>query len=131
MKNRIMVVRLKSLVIAAAAVVAAMIIGFIIIGAASGGKYKEGSYSSYIVLHNSPVEVCVAVDKNSIKSIELKGVKDEQAVMYPTISAGFDELSKAVIEAQSTSVETDKEYEVAQRIILSAVDKAIEKARNK
>jgi uncharacterized protein with FMN-binding domain len=126
-----MVFKMKNIVKAGIAVLLAL--GVIIAVALSfvGGDkvYNAGSYSAYIILQGKPVEVCVGVSSSRIETIELKGVEDEVAVFYPTIQSCFDEVSNSIIEAQSTELDSEGEYAVAERVITAAVDKALEKAK--
>ncbi len=131
MQSRIFVVKLKDIIrtavfaILGIAVIAAAVI-FIFGGK---GEYKEGTYTSGIILHGSPVELEVKVSRNAIESITLGDMGETQAVFYPTFNSCFDELAAAVIENQSTDIELNKDYEVAEGILLDAVDNALEQAR--
>ena len=93
------------------------------------GKYKEGTYTSGIILHGSPVEIEVKVSKNAIESISLGDMGETQEVFYPTFNSCFDELAASVIENQSTDIEINKDYEVAEGILLNAVDNALAQAK--
>ncbi len=131
MQSRIFVVKLKDIIRTAVfaalgiAVIAAAI-GFVF---SRGGEYKEGTYSSEIILHGSPVEVEVRVSRNAIEEITLGNMGETQAVFYPVFNSCIEELSAEIIENQSTDIELNKDYEVSEGILLQAVDRALEKAR--
>lgn len=133
MQSKIFVVKLKDIIRTAVfAVLGIGIIAAVICFVLGGkGEYKEGTYSSGIILNGSPVEVEVRVSRNEIEEITLGNMGETQAVFYPTFNSCFEELSAAVIENQSTDIEVNKDYEVSESILLQAVDNALEKARKK
>lgn len=131
MQSRIFVVKLKDIIRTAVFTVLGIAIIVAVIAFVFGGRgeYKEGTYTSGIILHGSPVEVEVKVSKNAIESITLGDMGETQAVFYPTFNSCFEELAAAVIENQSTDIELNKDYEVAESILLDAVDNALEQAK--
>ena len=93
------------------------------------GEYKEGTYSSQIILYSNPVDLLVEIEKGEIKSITLNQLNQTQEVFYPTFSNCIDEITKEVINQQSTDIELNKDYSVTGSIILDAIDNALEQAK--
>ncbi len=133
MQSRIFVVKLKDIIRTAvfALLGIGIIAGALIFLFGGKGEYKEGTYSSEIILHGSPVDVNVKVSRNEIEEITLGDMDQTQAVFYPTFNSCFEELASSVIENQSTDIEVNKDYEVSEGILLQAVDSALEKAKRK
>ena len=133
MQSKIFVVKLKDLIRTAIFAIVGIAIILAIISFISGGlnkgAYNEGTYTSTIVLHGTPVEVHVTLSKSNIESIKLGDMIETQEVFYPTFSSSFDAIATEVVENQSTSIEINKDYEVASNILLNAIDKAIEQGK--
>lgn len=90
--------------------------------------YVPGTYSSEIILHNSPVSVQVTVSSNTITDISLLNMGETQEVFYPLFQQSLNELSSEIIETQSTDIALEKDKEVTGGILLKAVNSALEKA---
>ena len=90
--------------------------------------YVPGTYSSEIILHNSPVSVQVTVSSNTITDISLLNMGETQEVFYPLFQQSLNELSSEIIEMQSTDIALEKDKEVTGGILLKAVNSALEKA---
>lgn len=91
--------------------------------------YIPGSYSSEIILHNKPVKVEVNVDENKILAIKLENINEAQEVFYPLFKPAMEMLSREIIQYQSLDIPTANDYAVTGKILLSAVDNALSKAR--
>ena len=66
--------------------------------------YVPGTYSSEIILHNSPVSVQVTVSSNTITDISLLNMGETQEVFYPLFQQSLNDLSSEIIETQSTAI---------------------------
>lgn len=86
-------------------------------------------YSSEIILHNNPIEVMVEVDESKILAIKIKDINKAQEVFYPLFKPTMEMLSREIIQYQSLNIPTINDYSVTGKILLSAVDNALQKAR--
>lgn len=92
-------------------------------------KYVAGVYTSSIVFQDRTVDVEVAVDENSIKSISLVNLDETVSAMYPLMEPAMDQLREQILENQSTKNLTysdDNQY--TSMVLLRAIDQALEKA---
>ena len=132
MASGFFVIKLKDVIKTAVfALLGVIIIAAVIVFLFGGDKntYKEGTYTSEIILHGDPVTVSVTVSSSQIENISLQQLNDTQEVFYPTFSDCIDDISEQVIALQSTNIELDKDYEVTGTILLNAIDNALEDAR--
>lgn len=90
--------------------------------------YIPGTYTSNIILNNRAVSVSVTVTENEIADIELSGLDEVQAVFYPLFEPTMYDVANEVIELQSTDISMGAENSQTAAILLSAIDKALEKA---
>ena len=90
--------------------------------------YNAGTYSSEVVLHNSPVNILVTVSETEITAIELKNMAEVQEVFYPLFQPTIETLSKEIIEKQSLNISVSSDTQFTSHVILSAVNSALEKA---
>lgn len=95
-------------------------------GTAAG--YVPGTYAAQIILHSSPVDIEVTVSDKEITNIELKNMKAEQETFYPLFKPTLETLSEQIIRYQTTKIATKKESAVTSRILLDAVDAALQQA---
>lgn len=137
MGTKIVVVQLKELIKTAifAVIGIALIVLLIYFFIPKEGKtealYVPGTYSSEIVLHNNPVSVEVTVSDNMITGIQLMNMGQTQEVFYPLFEPTMEELAQEIIDNQSTDVSTSTDVSVTSKIILDAVDMALEQAKVK
>jgi Uncharacterized protein conserved in bacteria len=91
--------------------------------------YTPGIYSSQIILHNKPVNIEVNVNENEILAIKLNDINETQEVFYPLFKPTMEMLSREIIHYQSLDIPTINDYAVTGKILISAVDNALQKAR--
>lgn len=92
-------------------------------------KYVAGVYTSSIVFQDRTVDVEVAVDETSIKSISLVNLDDTVTAMYPLMEPAMDQLKEQILENQSTKNLTySDENQYTSMVLLRAIDQALEKA---
>ena len=135
--TKIVVLQLKELIKAAVCVLVGivlliMLIYFFLPKDKSGEEttgYIPGTYSSQVILHNSPVSVEVTVTEDQITSIELKNMAEIQEVFYPLLTPTFENISAEVIKYQSTNLEISSETQFTSQILLEAVEMALNEAR--
>lgn len=92
--------------------------------------YTPGKYCSQIILHNKPVQVEVSVDQNQILAINLNDISKSQEVFYPLFKPTMETLAREIIHCQSTNIPTINDYAITGKILISAVDNALQKAKN-
>jgi uncharacterized protein with FMN-binding domain len=133
MSTKIVVFKMNKLVKIGALVLAAAVVTLICLLLISKGSskatYNPGTYTSSIVLNSNPVTVSVTVTKDEIADISLSSLNETQAVFYPLFEPTMYEIADSVIEMQSTDIALDTENSATAEILLSAIDKALEKAQ--
>ena len=95
----------------------------------SSALYIPGTYSSQIELNNSSVTVDVTVSADEILTVKMSNLEETQAVFYPLVQPVMDTLAREIVEYQTTDLTPSAEYPVTGRIILDAVDKALNQAK--
>ena len=92
-------------------------------------KFVAGTYSSQILLHNTPVRIQVTVSETEIVAIELKDMAEIQEVFFPLVTPTFEVLSREIIAQQSTAIALYSNALVTSQILVDAVEKALDEAR--
>lgn len=92
-------------------------------------KFVAGTYSSQILLHNTPVRVQVVVSETEIIAIELKDMAEVQEVFFPLVTPTFEVLSREIIAHQSTDIPLYSNALITSQILVEAVERALEEAR--
>lgn len=91
--------------------------------------YTAGVYTSSILFKDSAIDVQVIVDANRIHSISLINLEESVAAMYPLVEPALEELSKQIIQKQTTegiSYSANNQY--TSLMLLNAINTALEKA---
>ena len=91
--------------------------------------YIPGTYTAEIILHNNPVEVGVTVSEDKIIGVTMTNMAEIQEVFYPLFQPAMADLSKAIVESQSTDVVLSMDYPITGQIILDAVNAALSQAQ--
>jgi uncharacterized protein with FMN-binding domain len=92
--------------------------------------YNPGTYTAHIILNNRPVSVSVTVDAHEITSIEMSDMEASLEIFYPLFRPTMEELSREIIQKQTTNVQTSAESMHTSRILLDAVNYALGQAAN-
>jgi len=95
----------------------------------AGALYIPGTYSSQIVLSDSPVTVDVTVSADEILTVKMTNLGETQAVFYPLVKPVMDTLAKEIVEYQTTDITPSSDYPVTGQILLNAVQRALNKAK--
>lgn len=93
-------------------------------------NYVAGVYSSSIMFNDNTVDVQVIVDENRINAISLVNLDETVTTMYPLMEPAVENISRQVIEKQSTegiTYNSDNQY--TSIVILNAIENALSKAR--
>ncbi|MDD6306789.1 MAG: hypothetical protein PUA75_07560 [Clostridiales bacterium] len=93
-------------------------------------NYVAGVYTSSIMFNDNTVDVQVIVDENRINSISLVNLDETVTTMYPLMEPAVENISKQVIEKQSTegiTYSSDNQY--TSIVILNAIENALSKAQ--
>lgn len=91
-------------------------------------KYIPGDYTSQVYLNDSYANVVVTVSDTAILDITLVNLSDTQEVFYPLLKPTLNNIATQVIQSQSTEIETDFSSVETTKILLSALDDALNKA---
>ncbi len=94
-----------------------------------GSAYIPGTYSAKIMLQNEPVDVDVTVSGSHILAVELKNMKPVQETLYPLFPKAMDSLAREIVKTQSTSVVPADEIQFTGKLLLTAVDGALARAK--
>ena len=94
-----------------------------------GALYIPGTYSAQIMLNDSPVAVDVTVSADEILAIQMTELEETQAVFYPLVMPVMEILARDIVEYQTTDLTPSSEHPFTGRIILDAVQTAIDKAK--
>lgn len=135
MSTKIVVVKLKDvlkksvLALIGVAILISIILFLIPKSNDSQAKYNAGTYSSKIILHSNPVLVEVTVSKDEILDINLLNMQETQEVFYPLFERSINDIAKQVIENQSTIVSSTTDNSVTTKILINAIDNALEQAK--
>ncbi len=90
--------------------------------------YIPGEYTSSFYLNDSLANVIVTVTDKEIVNISLVPLTETQEVFYPLLEPLMAELSSKIIHNQSTEFEVGINNMQTSRILLTAIDKALEEA---
>lgn len=93
--------------------------------------YIPGDYFSQIILHSKPVKIQVSVDQNKILAIKLNDINKSQEVFYPLLKPTLEKISREIIQYQSLDIPIKKDSVFTEKILLDAVDNALQKAKTK
>ena len=91
--------------------------------------YIPGDYSSQIILHNKPINIKVSVNKNQIVSIDMNDISETQEVFYPLFKPTMKTIAREIIRYQTVDIPTIDDCAITGKILISAVDSALQKAR--
>jgi len=95
----------------------------------SSALYIPGTYSAQIMLNDSAVSVDVTVSADEILTVNLKNMEETQAVFYPLVQPAMDTLAREIVEYQTADLTPSSDYPVTGKIILGAVQTALDKAK--
>lgn len=132
MGAKVYVIKLKQIVrvLVSAAVICLMIAGIIhLVHKNAKPTFNPGVYTGQIILHNAPVNVEVAVSKDSIESVRVLDLSETQQVFYPVFASSAEEICEKIVAEQSCDITLSDEYSVTGGIIVDAVRQALEKAK--
>lgn len=91
-------------------------------------RYIPGTYSSQLTLNSDPVQIDVTVTETEITSIELKNMAEVAEVFYPLITPTFEDVSQAIIKAQSLDIPVSADTQFTSQVLLDAVSDALDQA---
>lgn len=92
-------------------------------------KYVAGTYSAQIILHNHPVDIFVTVDDQAITDVTLAQMPESEELFYPLFRPTMTLLSEEIVKTQSTDILLTNETAHTSKVLLSAVEAALEKAQ--
>ena len=98
-------------------------------GDAKPTAYVPGTYSSQIELSEGRMTVEVKVGKNKIKSVSVTNESETIPVFYPLFESASKEIGKKVVKEQSTDISLETGSPMTEKMLLEAVEKNLEKAR--
>lgn len=93
-------------------------------------EYTSGTYTASLVLNSVPMEVCVLIDGEHIKGIELLHLSDTVNVLYPLLEPSLAEIEQSLISHQSLDfVSFEKDNTYTGMVLRDAVYLALMKAK--
>ncbi|MBQ8279086.1 MAG: hypothetical protein IJZ23_04520 [Roseburia sp.] len=91
--------------------------------------YTAGVYTSSVLFQNRAIDVQVVVDANRIQSISFINLDESVATMYPLVEPALEELTKQILEKQSTEgISYSASSQYTSLMLLEAINTALEKA---
>lgn len=99
-------------------------------GTPSPSAYVPGLYTTELVLNDRSVNIEVTLSENEITAIELTGLDEDIATMYPLLEPTFASIKDQVLATQSPeniSYEPTSKY--TSLVILESIKNSIEKAQ--
>ena len=98
--------------------------------AQTSSLYTPGVYTSTIQLGDQSFDVQVTVEKDRIAAISLNNVSETAEAMYPLMEPALDSLASQIYTTQSTEdLVFEEEQKYTSRLLLSAINEALEKAK--
>ncbi len=94
-------------------------------GSASGGDYTDGAYIATVEGHNGPLEVEVTVEGGSIADVVVTEHEETEGLADPAL----EEVPAAIVENDSTDVETVSGATVTSEAIMDGVEAALADAQ--
>ena len=95
----------------------------------TGALYIPGTYSSEIMIYSAPLTIDVTVSDDEILLVELAGIEETHEYFYPLLEPVMDDLSKEIVEYQTTQLLPGNDSPFTGQLLLDAVEDALEKAR--
>jgi len=96
----------------------------------SGNIYNAGSYTSAIDVGNATLEIKVTVDSKRIKDISINNLSDDVTTLYPLMTTSLDDISRQIIELQSTeNISCNEENLYTCTVLLTGINAALDKAK--
>ncbi len=90
--------------------------------------FVPGTYSTEILLHNSPVKVNVTVTESEIVSVEFSDKAKLSDTLYPLFTDAMDKIAGEVVKYQSAEGIINKDNTVTNQVLLDAVKVSLQKA---
>lgn len=94
----------------------------------STGLYRDGVYYGEMTIGSEVTEIAVTVEDGRIADISMEEPSEVIAVFYPLMETAVEEVGRAVVEAQSLTVEVSPENVHTAQIVLDAVAECLQKA---
>ncbi|MBE5938895.1 MAG: hypothetical protein E7266_00735 [Lachnospiraceae bacterium] len=92
--------------------------------------YNPGTYTSSVDIGATTLEVVVSVDSNHIKDISIKNLSEAVTTIYPLLKTSLDDISRQVIETQSTeNIYCGEDNLYTSTVILTGINCALDKAK--
>ena len=136
---KIMVFRLKELISAAVFILLAILFILFLIFLMTGKEksteaqesttYNPGTYTASLILNSMPMEVCVSVDENYIKSVSLMHIDESVSAMYPLLEPSMKDIENYLITNQTLeNIYFDNDNSYTGTVLAGAVQTALNKA---
>ena len=94
--------------------------------------YIPGVYTSKIGVNDESLNIELTVDESEIKSVKLVHNDDPIPVFYPIFENTAEHIGGQVVRLQDISkVEIPEDCEITGRLIVSAIEESLAKAKNK
>ena len=92
-------------------------------------QYKSGIYTSSFLLDQQPVNIEVTVDSNHINSVKIKDLNETTELFYPLLTPVMSHIESQLInDTELSSIQIGPGQTYTSYILLSAIEKALEKA---
>ncbi len=93
--------------------------------------FTAGVYTTPVTLGDSAVDVEVTVDQNHINSIRLVNLSEATEAAFPLVSPSLEHITSQILEKQTLEgITCPQENRYTSQLLLSAISKALDRARN-
>lgn len=139
-KTKILVFKMKEIIYTVVFTVMAVFLIILLVLIINGKAHKKeiekshstfipGVYETSIILSSNPVDIEVVVDSEQIKSINMVNISDAVTTMYPLISTSLEDISRQIIEGNSTeNIDIKDENKYTSIVLVNAINEALKKA---
>lgn len=88
-------------------------------------NYSDGVYMAKISLDNADFNVAVSIQKNTIKSVELRNMDEKAKLMYPLVEPSIAYINQQVTKTQSFDIPEFTEAKQTTALLIGAVKDAL------
>ncbi len=101
------------------------------INLASNAVFVPGTYTTEILLHNSPIKVNVTVTEDKIVSVEFKDSVGLANNLYPLFTSTMETIAGDIVKNQSAEAVRNADNSMTSQVLIDAVRVSLQKAVSK
>lgn len=94
--------------------------------------YVPGVYTSCIMLDDQPLDVELVVDKKHVSSVTIKNLNTSTETLYPLLKPAMSNIEAQLVnDIPLEDLSIDSDYKHTSKLLLQAIDSALNKAKQK